>query len=54
MGGHAAFIWPSFAIAILLLLGLGLQSRLAMIAAEREHAEARLEAGRDGEGRRDA
>jgi len=54
MGGHAAFIWPSFAIAILLLLGLGLRSRLAMTAAEHEHAEARLEAGRDGEGRRDA
>lgn len=47
MGGHAAFIWPSFAIALLLLLGLGLQSRLAMKAAEREHAEARQEAGRD-------
>lgn len=54
MGGHAAFIWPSFAIALLLLLGLGLQSRLAMKAAEREHAEARQEAGRDDEGRRDA
>lgn len=54
MGGHAAFIWPSFAIALLLLLGLGLQSRLAMRAAEREHAEARQEAGRDHEGRQDA
>ncbi|MFN4275633.1 MAG: heme exporter protein CcmD [Ferrovibrio sp.] len=47
MGGHAAFVWPSFAIALLLLLGLGLQSRLAMRAAEREHAEAKHEAGRD-------
>ena len=54
MGGHAAFVWPSFAVALALLLGLGLQSHVAMRAAEREHAEARQEAGRDGEGHRDA
>lgn len=48
MGGHAAYIWPAFAIAAAVLLGLGLQSRLRMQAAERDHAEARREAGRDG------
>ncbi|WP_300302753.1 heme exporter protein CcmD [Ferrovibrio sp.] len=54
MGGHAAFVWLSFAVAVALLLGLALQSRLGMKAAEREHAEARQEAGRDNEGRRGA
>ena len=48
MGGHAAFIWPAFAIALVALLGLGLLSRVALAAAERDHAEARREAGRDG------
>lgn len=47
MGGHAAFIWPAFAVAAALLLGLALLSRAAMKSAERDHAEARQEAGRD-------
>lgn len=48
MGGHAAFIWPAFAIAVIALLGLALLSRWGLAAAEREHAQARREAGRDG------
>ncbi len=47
MGGHAAYIWPAFAVAAALLLGLALYSRVAMKTAERDHAEARQEAGRD-------
>jgi len=47
MGGHAAFIWPAFAIALIALFGLGLLSRWGLTAAEREHALARREAGRD-------
>lgn len=50
MGGHAAFIWPAFAIALIALLGLALLSRSGLAAAEREHAQARRDAGRDGEG----
>jgi heme exporter protein CcmD len=48
MGGHAAFIWPAFVIALILLFGLALLSRLGLTAAERDHAQARREAGRDG------
>jgi heme exporter protein CcmD len=48
MGGHAAFIWPAFAIALIALLGLALLSRLGLTAAERDHAQARRDAGRDG------
>lgn len=48
MGGHAAFIWPAFAIALIALLGLALLSRWGLSAAERDHAAARREAGRDG------
>lgn len=44
MGGHAGFIWPSFGLALAVLLGLGLQSRARMKAAERDHAEARRDA----------
>ena len=47
MGGHAAFIWPAFAVALALLLGLALYSRADMKTAERDHAEARQDAGRD-------
>ena len=50
MGGHATFVWPAFGLALVVLLGLGLHSRLQMKVAEREHAEARAEA-RDGVGR---
>ncbi|MEK9971617.1 MAG: heme exporter protein CcmD [Ferrovibrio sp.] len=51
MGGHAAYIWPAFAIALIALFGLALLSRHALNAAERDHAEARHEAGRDDERR---
>ncbi|WP_298723372.1 heme exporter protein CcmD [uncultured Ferrovibrio sp.] len=47
MGGHAGFVWPSFALALVVLLGLGWSSRIAMKAAEREHAEAKREARAD-------
>ena len=47
MGGHAAFVWPAFAIALIALLGLAWLSRLGLSAAERDHAQARQEAGRD-------
>ena len=47
MGGHAAFIWPAFAIALIVLCSLALLSRLGLMAAERDHAQARQEAGRD-------
>lgn len=48
MGGHAAYIWPAFAIAFAVLLSLALLSHIRLKTAEREHAEARREAGRDG------
>jgi len=48
MGGHAAFIWPAFAIALIVLCGLALLSRWGLTVAERDHAQARREAGRDG------
>lgn len=47
MGGHAAFIWPAFAIALIALLGLAWLSRSGLTTAERDHAQARQEAGRD-------
>lgn len=50
MGGHAAYIWPAFAIALVALLGLAVLSRWGLTAAERDHAQARRDAGRDGEG----
>ncbi|WP_370155897.1 heme exporter protein CcmD [Ferrovibrio sp.] len=46
MGGYAGFVWPSFAVSLLVLLGLGLQSRARLKTAERDHAEARREVGR--------
>lgn len=47
MGGHAGFIWSAFAVSLLVLLALGLQSRIALKSAERQHAAARQDAGRD-------
>ena len=47
MGGHAGFVWPAFGVALIILLGLGLHSRLQMRMAERDHADARREAGRE-------
>ena len=47
MGGHAGFVWPAFGVALIILLGLGLHSRLQMRMAERDHADARQEAGRE-------
>ncbi|HLT78482.1 MAG TPA: heme exporter protein CcmD [Ferrovibrio sp.] len=48
MGGHAGFVWPSFGLALAVLLGLGLQSRARMKAAERENAEARRDLRGEG------
>lgn len=53
MGGHGAYIWSSFALAAIVLLALALQSRIGVKTAEREHAEARQDAGRE-ESNRDA
>ncbi len=47
MGGHAGFVWPAFGLAVVVLVGLGLHSHIQMRAAERDHAEARREAGRE-------
>lgn len=47
MGGHAGFIWPSFAAGLILLGGLAIGSRRKLALAERDIAEARHEAGRE-------
>ena len=47
MGGHGGFVWPAFGAALLILLALGLHSRLQMKMAEREHAQARAESHRE-------
>lgn len=36
MGGYAAFIWPSYAVTLVLLAGLAFASILVMRARERE------------------
>ncbi len=48
MGGHAAFIWPAFACGVIVLGGLAIASRRKLAEAERDLAEARREAGREG------
>lgn len=48
MGGHASFIWPSFGLAVAVLVGLGLQSYARMKAAEHDHAEARRDLRGEG------
>ncbi|WP_341913570.1 heme exporter protein CcmD [Ferrovibrio terrae] len=49
MGGHAAYIWPAFAVALAVLAGLALYSRASLKAAERAYAQARQDAGRTGD-----
>ena len=46
MGGYGAFVWPAFAAAAAVLIGLGLDSRrrlraamAELAAAERQHAD---------------
>lgn len=38
MGGYAAYVWPSFGLALLVVVGLALASRSALRAAESELA----------------
>ena len=38
MGGYAAYVWPSFGLALLVVVGLALASRRALRAAESELA----------------
>ncbi|MEQ8347406.1 MAG: heme exporter protein CcmD [Sneathiellaceae bacterium] len=38
MGGHGAYVWPALGLALLVLLGLWLQSLAALRAAERQEA----------------
>jgi heme exporter protein D len=53
MGGYGGYVWPAFAAAALVLVGLGLDSRRRLRAAlaELEAAE-REQAGRPGGRRR--
>jgi len=46
MGGYAAFVWPSFALTLVLLSGLLWRSRAELRAAEAELAAAEAAAGR--------
>jgi heme exporter protein D len=43
MGGYAAYVWSAFAIALVLLVGLFVQSRHAARLREDELAELRLQ-----------
>jgi heme exporter protein D len=46
MGGHAAFVWPSYAIGIGLLVALAVASWRAYAAARREVARIEAESPR--------
>ena len=48
MGGYAAYVWPAYGVALVVLLGLGLAARAALKRQERELA--RLEGGRQEAG----
>ena len=48
MGGYAGFVWPAYAIALIVIGGLAVQSTRSLRALKREVAA--LEAG--GRGRR--
>jgi len=50
MGGYAAFIWPSYALAVVLLVGIFLLAVRRLQAAERELRDS----GGDESGRDDA
>ena len=43
MGGYAVYVWPAFAIATALLVGLFVQSRHAAVRREDELAQLRLQ-----------
>ena len=43
MGGYAAYVWPAFAIATALLVGLFVHSRQAAVRREDELAQLRLQ-----------
>ncbi len=43
MGGYAAYVWSAFAIALALMIGLFLQSRLAARRRDAELAELRVQ-----------
>jgi len=47
MGGHAAFIWPAFAVGLVVFGILALLSLRGVRQAELELAAARREAGRE-------
>ena len=49
MGGYAAWVWPSYGLAALGVIGVLLISRRTLKAREREFEE--LRAARRGEGR---
>lgn len=48
MGGHAAFVWPAYAVAAVVLIALLLVSVWGLKAARSELAA--LQGGEDGEG----
>lgn len=54
MGGHAAFIWPAFAIGFVVLGGLAVMSARLARQAEAELMAARRESGRDRDAGDDA
>ena len=51
MGGHAGFVWPAFAIAAIVLIGLAVAGHMRLKSAERELAELEQIAGRRREQR---
>ena len=48
LGGYAAYVWPSFALALAVLFGLVWRSRAELRAAEAELAAAEAASGRRG------
>ncbi len=46
MGGYAAYVWPSFGLAVAILAGLGLNSRARLRAATFELKAAEAASGR--------
>ncbi len=45
MGGYAEFVWPAFGLAVVVMVGLLVSSRLGLAARERELRA--LQAARD-------
>ena len=50
MGGHARFVWPAYAVALIVIGGLAVQSARSLKALKRE-VEALEEGGRGRRGR---